>query len=64
MGADEDSDQEVGDDITSHPEASSAAKPTHRTRAAIAKQLKSKAEARVKEANSRLRIRRGSRIPP
>jgi hypothetical protein len=64
MGADEDSDQEVGDDITSHPEASSAAKLAHRTRAAIAKQLKSKAEDKVKEVNSRLRIRRGSQIPP
>jgi hypothetical protein len=43
VGADEDSDPEVSDDVTDRPEATSATRPRHWTRVAIAKQSSSRA---------------------
>ena len=52
MEADEDTDQEVGDDVGSRPEASSAAKPRRRTRAAVAKQSTTTAATKVGAAKT------------
>lgn len=52
IGADEDIDQEVGNDMTSRPEESSAAKPGRRTRETAAKQSRSKDNAKVETAKT------------
>jgi hypothetical protein len=52
VGANEDSDHKVGDDVTSRPEASSATRPGRQTRVATTKQSRSKAEARAEVAKT------------
>jgi hypothetical protein len=52
VGADEDNDKDVGDDMTSWPEASSAAKLGCKIRETTAKQSRSNADAKVEVAKT------------
>jgi hypothetical protein len=70
VGADEDSDQEVGGDAGSRRGASNATKPGRKTRATTSKQSSSRAAAKVKvaktvklEADKKKRKRRASPPP-
>jgi hypothetical protein len=52
VGADEDTDPEVDDDVVNRPEANSAAKPRRKTRAVTTKQPTSRAATKAETAKT------------